>query len=217
MSIAFDAKSFHPISFQGNFSWNHTPVGSPRGVLVLLVQNVGTSGSTNDEIVSVKYGGVDLIEVSPSPFVHSIGENDAVIHAFFLGENIPSGVRQVVVTVSSPAFSFKRAVAITFTAENDTSVDAADILDAENVDDPSVTLTTSVETAVVGVLLSGHSSVIVVAPGSGFTELLEHDFGSQVASFQRGSSNFSAGSVEIKWQTVGNEDAGIFAVAVREN
>jgi len=217
MSIAFDAKSVSPIAFQGNIQWNHTPVGTPRGVLVLIVQNIATSGSSGDEVLGVTYGGVALSEVSSSPFIHAHQFDGAVLHAFFLGAGIPSGVQQVVVTRNNPVYSFKRAVVLTYTADNDTSLEAVGTLSAADLDDPSITLTTSVETVLAGLLLSGHPTAIAVAPGSGFVDVNEYDFGSQVASFIRGSSNFASGSLVVDWVSAGADVVTAFAVAIREN
>lgn len=216
--IAFDSKSVIPVAFQGNIQWNHTPVGTPRGVLVLIAQNVATSGSNNDEVASVTYGGINVPDVSSSPFSHVHSFDGAVLHAFYLGSGIPSGVQQVKINAQQPVYSFKRAVVIVYTAESDTSVEAVGTLSDANLDDPSITLSTSVETTLAGVLLSGHPTGIGVTPGSGFTQLEpnEYDFGSQVVSFIRSSANAAAGSPVVNWDTLGADVVTAFVVALRE-
>ena len=148
MTIAFDAVT--QISAAGDWTQAHTPVGTPRGVIVLMVQNTAT-----DFVTSVTYGGVAMSEIAGSPLLAVSGDEDMALYGYFLGASIPTGVQDVINdTTSTPARS---TVIVTVTAAADTEIDAVQTQDAVEAD-PSVDLATtaSTNTFVVAALGSGH-------------------------------------------------------------
>lgn len=194
----------------GNLTWEHTPVTQmPRGILVQIVQNATAA----DQVTKVTYGGVEMEEVPLSPELHTEGAEDGAEYAYFLGRGIPSGTQEVVVTVSGAAS--KRAVCISVDAIGDTRVEDTSILDSSGTANPQVELSTGVgvETLVYAALHTGQDTVGGVAAGTGYTEIQEHDFGSQVASWIRRTSNGKGGAITASW-TATSEEAGVLGVAV---
>ena len=206
-SLAFDATS-NVAAGTGNLSWTHTPVGTPRGVLVLIVQN----SQTSDQVSSVTYGGVTMTRVSSN--FHTNGTEDGVLYAYFLGVGVPTGAQTVTVTVSSTAS--KRAVAVSVTADSDTGVEKVGSLDSAGTADPSASVTPTREAIVVGALHSGQDdpSSITIADSAVFTEILEHDFGNQTASWQYTPTKRSAGAQTTAGWLAASEEAGVLVCAI---
>jgi hypothetical protein len=179
MSIAFDASSFIAHSTV-DLSWTHTPVGTPRGIIVQVIEtfNVGA-----DNVTSVTYGGVTMTRITGATVIQASGFDMGAIYTYFLGSNIPTGAQTVYVTVASG--SSKTATAYSVTADADTAVDCTATLDSSDITDPSVTLTALHECFVVGALHSGQNDAPSVTPGANYTEVYEDDFSISVGSFVR--------------------------------
>jgi hypothetical protein len=100
MAVALDATSAGA-GGTGNFNWTHTPVGTPKGVWVVIPQDTGQT----DEVTAVTYGGVAMERViagSPTNpiFRDGVGGDDGGIYEYFLGSGIPTGAQTVAVTVN---------------------------------------------------------------------------------------------------------------------
>lgn len=124
MAVAYDAGS-RPASTSASvssFSWTHTPVGTPRGVLVFVYNMDNASG----DVTSVTYGGVTVPAVSGGVASDSAGEPGRT-SAFFLSSGIPTGAQTVVVNRNNNA-NVMDAVAITVTAGGNTAVHEAGIV-----------------------------------------------------------------------------------------
>ena len=207
--VAFDA--FSIASSTTNISYTHTPVGTPRGVLVMCI---GTAADT-DEFTSATYGGTSMSEVSGSPNVLTgTGHEGGDITVFFLGSSVPTGAQTVAVTVSGTGV--KTCAAVSLTASTDTEVvDSDGTINSVVLDNPSVTLSlgSRVSFAVVAVF-SGLNNLTNITPLTGWTGRFEEDFGSDVAGWYTyntiGSTDVTAG-----WTQAGN-DALMIAVAVSE-
>lgn len=205
MAVAFDAVS-NVAAGTGNLSWTHTPVGTPRGVKVDIVENGGTNG-----VSSVTYGGVamELVAVNAK----TSGEAGTVI-TYFLGSGIPTGAQTVAVTVNDAVS--KRAIAITVTASTNTCWVSTDIsVGSDSVANPSSTLNLLGKTCFVS--LAGHSgqgAVTGTTPTTGWTSRLEHDFGAQVACWYT-YNTIAATNVACGW-TQTADDAVMVAVAITE-
>src|SRR3990167_4544585 len=116
MTVAYDATSATTAAGTGALTWSHTPAGTPKGILVFIAQDA--SGGA-DQVTGVTYGGSAMTEVTGSPVLHSSGEPGAA-YAYFLGSSVPTGVHQVVVSVSGAAS--KRGAAISLTAIGNTQI-----------------------------------------------------------------------------------------------
>jgi hypothetical protein len=209
-TIAFDAAS-NPTAGTGNLSWTHTPVGVPKGVLVLIQQEVTAA----DQVSGVTYGGVAMTEVALSPLILATSTEPGVLYGYFLGSSIPTGAQTVVVTVTGSAE--KHAACYSVTAGGDTAIDDTSVLDGAAVTDPSVTLQTTAgrTTFIAAALFSGQNAITSVTPGTDYTDVLEYDFGNQSGSWVRRTANGTGGNITVSW-TAASEDAGALAVAIRE-
>lgn len=194
----------------GNLSWTHTPVGTPRGVIVWCGYI-----STAHQIDSITYGGDAMTEVELSPLV-KLNNESASVHAYFLGTSIPTGAQTVSVTVND--ITFKRCSSWTVTAGDDTSVNTVDTLTSDSLDDPSSTLVTSdgVETFVTTALMTGFDAVGSVSPIAGYTVTLNSDQGTMVFNLARKSTNPTGGNVTYGWTSTSAEDVIMMGVAIRE-
>lgn len=145
MAVAFDAASESHAGTTGSvsvasFNWTHTPVGTPKGVLVYTF--VGP-GSSSDLATAVDYGGTNVPAVSGGRAVDTAGE-PGDCKAWFLGSSVPTGAQTVTVTRTNNAATVY-AIAFTVTAAGDTEVYTAGIvleqtdgtLAEESVDDGS--------------------------------------------------------------------------------
>lgn len=209
----FDASSNPGSETTLDISWTHTPVGVPRGVIVQIVQNVGTT----DEVTGVTYGGVAMARVAAGTVFHTTGAEDGAVYTYFLGSSIPTGARTVLVSVDGTG-SDKTAACCTVTAPGNTEAGPAGTLDSGGVANPSVTISTpaDIEFFVVGAILSGVNAISGIAPSASYTEIYEQNIGAnQVASFIRRTSNSQSASVVVDW-VAASDEAGVGAATVRD-
>ncbi len=205
---AFDASSALGAFPIGNFSWNHTPVGAPRGIIVFTV-TVGAA----DQIASVTYGGMAMEECPGSPNEKPTPEAGSV-SCWFLGSNVPAGVQSISVTVNGT--QLKTGFAISYSAAADMAVAATnEAINSDSSANPSSTIALGAATSAVAIgFFSGHNVPTSYAPFPGWTDRGEQDMGSQGSGSYTydtvGSSNVTAG-----W-TQAAEDAVSFVVAVKE-
>lgn len=210
-TLAFDAVSAGAVQ-KPTVSWTHTPVGTPRAVIVLIAQD-GASGA--DEVTSVTYGGVTMSEVSGSPNSLATGENGAM-YCYFLGSSIPTGAQTVTVNVTGTGGT-KWPVAITLTGAADTVVQSSDgTIHSTSLANPSVTLTSGGNSVFAAIgFFGGQNAPTSNTPLSGWTDRGENDFGTTtggVYTFDTvGTSNVTAG------YTAAAEDAVMMAVAIAES
>lgn len=180
-AVAFDVGSESHTGISGSiseasFSWTHTPSGTPRGVLVFVMNN----GSASDLVSQVTYGGTALTEVAEGVAVDSAGEIGRV-STFFLGTGISAGAQTVAVTRTNNTVEMY-AVAMTVTAAANTSATGYMLLQEDgtlaeqSVDDGSPG-TNSMRFAG---LFTGHNQVTTdVSVGANSTAIHDIDFGGQ--------------------------------------
>jgi hypothetical protein len=108
--IAFDAYSENAIATGGNFNFTHTPVGTPKGVYVI----VNDGFDNTDRVTSVTYGGGAMNEHASSPFNDGAGEAGTV-HLYYLHSGIPSGAQTVQVNQTGGAASHAACITVTKT------------------------------------------------------------------------------------------------------
>lgn len=210
MAVAFDAFSENGSNSTADpISWTHTPVGTPRGVLVFVNQN---STGLND-LDGVTYGGVAMSAVSSSPLFGSGGE-PATIYGFFLGSGIPTGAQTVSVDVNSVTAA-KRASCFTLTASANTEVVSVATINTDPGTNPSTTVSLSGRTCFVAAGIgSGQGAVADLTPLANWTSRVEPDFGSRTGAVYSydviGSSDVTAGWTQTA------EDAYMLAVAISE-
>ena len=118
MAVAFDAASESHTGTAGSvseasFTWNHTPVGTPKGVTVFTFVNANA-----DNAESVTYGGVSLTAVTGGRATDTATE-PGDCKAWHLGASIPTGVQAVVVNRTNNANEMY-AISITVTGASNT-------------------------------------------------------------------------------------------------
>ena len=192
-------------------SYTHTPVGTPRGVIALVIQAV------NDEIQvtdgDITYGGVNV------PLVHheqrGSGEQ-SLVSLFFLGSGIPTGAQTVNVTFSTDLNINTRVRTYTVTGTGDTEVVDFDVVNAITAD-PSVTLDnpSGRECAVFAGLASGQDATTGHSEGPDYTSDGAFDPGLGTGRHEHRTSSSTATSIVADFiQT--SDDACMIAVAVAE-
>lgn len=217
MAVTFDATSEShtgttPSTSESSFSWTHTPVGTPAGVLVFAFSQTATHICT-----AVTYGGVSMAAVSGGAAVDTAGETGAC-KAWFLDSGIPTGAQTVTVTRNNTADE-AYAIAITVTAAGSTAVYTSGIvllqedqtLAEQSVNDGSPG-TNSVRFAG---LCSGGVSPSAVA-GASSTLLNELVFGSTYYFGAVRETTAGQGSRSVGFTRTGADDVAAVHLAVYE-
>lgn len=208
-AVAYDAVSHDGAAAAGDtgssFNWTHTPSGTPRGVLVYVVQ--GTTAT--DEVTSVTYGSLTLTRVGVA--CDTLTEPGCV-YAYFGGYSVPTGAQTV--TVNSSGASGKHASAITYTADTDTRVTNLTTL-VENLTNPSKSLALFSKTSHVSLgLYSGGGAVTNITPSTNWTSRYEDDFGAFLGGFYTydivGSTDVTTGFTQAV------DDLAMLAVGISE-
>lgn len=207
-AVAYDAYSAGTPG-TGNQSWTHTPVGTPRAVVVYVI--CALAGV--DEVSGVTYGGVAMAEVSGSPVV-KVAAEAMTVHAFFLGANIPTGAQTVTITMSATT-TYKGGHAYTLTGAADTEIIATQTISSNSVANPSATLSLvgrSAWAALGGV--SGQDAATGTTPFANWTGRYEAAGGAQTGLTYT-YDTVSTADVSAGW-TQTADDAVMVAVAVGE-
>ena len=206
-AVAFDAFT-SSTGGTGDYSYSHTPVGTPRGAIVHVIVNGLAVG-----ITGVTYGGTSMTEVAESPATNSTGELGST-HTFFLGTSVPAGMQTVAVDATLGT-EVSVSGCVTLTADQDTSVVDTGVVISNNQVDPSVTL--SLGGVSCFAMIGAWSGIgnLTMAPLTGWTDRFEHDFGNQnglIYTYDTvGTSDVTAG------YTAGGDDVALHAIAIREN
>jgi hypothetical protein len=206
VAIAFDAVSNCTTEAIAP-SWTHTPVGTPRGVLVYI----DTEFLSTDVVSGDTYGGVAMTEVSGSPLLKATGEI-AGTYCYFLGASIPTGAQTVAVT-NTTQNAWARCVTVTGAA--DIEVVDTTTVSADSGADPSGTLSLGGRTcyAVMGGM-SGIGDPANITPVTGWTSRDEYDFGAFLAFMYTKDATDTA---DITFSlTMGTDDINMIGVAISE-
>lgn len=204
MTVAFDA-----FTNGGAGGFTHTPVGTPRGILVLIRMQNAT-----DVVTGVTYGGVTVNEVNLSPLIAS-GSEGGTCYGYHLGTGIPTGAQTCTITVSAGT---ARGTCFSLTASADTEVVNTDTIDviAAPIGGVTDTLALSGRTCFVAqAIWSATGGVVDLTPLSGWTGRQETDEGSETNACY---SYDTIGSSDVTFGFTGGtvSDAAVLAVAVSE-
>jgi hypothetical protein len=136
MTVAYDTVTESHGGTSGNtssasFNWTHTPVGTPRGVLVFVFSGNG-SGATSGECTGVTYGGVSMSAVSGGTASDTATE-PGTVQSYFLGASIPTGNQTVVVSRNNNAMQvYACCITLTSSGSYDTQLVGTPVLLQEN-------------------------------------------------------------------------------------
>jgi hypothetical protein len=187
MAVDHDAVSESHTGTTGNtssasFQWTHTPVGTPRGVLVYVVSSLGSTTGTNGEATSVTYGGVNCPAVSGG-LAKDAATEIGVVQTFFLGSGIPTGAQTIVVNRNNNTMQCY-AMAATVTAAADTVIAGTPVLLQDNGTFTQQNVDSGASQAVryCG-YYSGNAAPLTA--GANTTALVSIDFGAYVAGMGR--------------------------------
>ena len=208
MAVAHDAATETTSTFGASpdpFTFSHTPVGTPKGVIVFIAHSADV-----DTIVGVSYGGVAMSRVLRAS--DAAGEPGSC-YAYFLGSGIPTGAQTVSIDHNGGA-NAKYAQCITITAASNTAVQASGKIDGDTAD-PQIALNSGSATAIrYACTYSGLPNITDLTSIGGFTDVHSWDQGASVRVSQRETTP-SSGSTTCGW-TAANDDVAMVALAVIE-
>lgn len=208
---AITASTEQPTSIP--FDFTHTPVNTPRGVIVMCtVYEYGASGRM---VQGVSYGGVPMTRINHA---EDVTTEFCMSEIWFLGSGIPTGAQTVHVVPGGASLGTTIvAVAATITATTDTEIVASGIVQ-DNVADPGVTLDSGSSLAIrYAVLTSGNRATAptvfagqTAGPGAQFAINVDTD--RWATTYQ---TSAASGVFRIGW-TLTTDDVAMCAVAIRE-
>lgn len=209
MAVAFDAFTANA-NQTGDHNFTHTPVGTPKAVIVWVVEQTTTA----DHIAGITYGGVSMTEVSGSPNILSTGETGAV-YCYFLGSSIPTGAQSVSVDTTATSNYITYCVTLTAATSATQVKDSDGTINSTSQANPSITLSLGGLTSFAGLALhSGQQAVTGITPLTSWTSRSETDRGAQQAACYT-FNTIGTADVTAGW-TQTAEDACAVCVAVTE-
>lgn len=209
MAVLFDSESFKDLASSGG-TWTHTPVGTPRGIAVLIA-----SDTITDTITSVAYGGSTLARVAA--ISGGAGSEPGIAYLYFRGTIVPaSGTVNVVATGGTIT-----GWAVTMTANQAWTESAGTAtMSSTSLANPSGTIpSTSGDSGLaVGVCFTGQNAPASTTPNPGYTALTGsasggRDFGNQSAVAAQGGAY--GANVSMGWVQTADDVAAIVAL-IRE-
>lgn len=205
MTVAHDAGSELEFSTADPATWTHTPVGTPRGVVVWI----GHGGDT-DRIAGVTYGGVTMARIETA---HDTAGEESWGFVYFLGSSIPTGAQTVSIDTDASA-PLKFAACATMTAAADTEVVVTGKLETDQAN-PQIAIDTGATSSLryfgITTGLNAPSGLTLIA---GMTAIHNADLGSIASAFAH-QTTAATGSVTVGW-TAASDDVAMIAVGVQE-
>lgn len=206
MAVAFDAQTMGPtFTTTSPNTFLHTPVGTPRGVVVCVTLSVAA-----DTVSAVTYGGVAMSQILN---ISDAGGEGGRAYVFFLGASVPTGAQTVSIAHSGGAFN-KAGSAVTATAAADTEIGDSDSQSGP-IDDPSITLTTTPVSLRVGAIHTGLNALADFTETAGFTNIGGYSNNFRSAKHSRETTPAS-GAVNYGFTTPNASDLDLVGVAVQE-
>ena len=187
---------------------NHTPSGTPRGVVVLIA---GGAYSV-DEVTGVTYGGQAM---SRAAFDADVATELGVAWVYFLGTGVPTGAQDAVVSLDQGGNQSEKVVSVvTLTGDADLTVADSDSI-ADDQADPSLTLSAGSDTGIaLACAYTGHD---VPATGltvlSGVTSMGTHDWGAYGGAWVRQTTP-ATGDFTIGWTALSDDVAMVGIMVV---
>lgn len=216
MAVAYDAYSNKGEFTAGGGSpatWTHTPVGTPRGIIV-FAQQIGTSSDFINGTVS--YGGVALTRVPTNGFAQDTAAETASIYAYFLGASIPTGAQTVSISHDTGIFGTKHAICVSVTASADTTVVVSGKLENDAAN-PTVTLDSGGTTALkLFNLYSGKDAIANITNTAGMTRILAEKYSADVVCRVYGYRTTPGSGSETVVQTATSDDVAMIGLAISE-
>lgn len=184
-------------------TWTHTPVGSPRGILVAVIH--GTT--VTDHVTAITYGGTPMARMVRAT---DTATEPGAAEWWFLGTP-PTGPQTVSATCGSTTDDIQ-FVSLSFTGPGNTEVLDTDSLE-QNVADPQRTLQVGGREAIaVCAIYSGRPNTTDLTPLAGMTSVLAVDAGAFVFRVDRQTA--SSTSDPTIGYTAGSDDTAFVAISI---
>lgn len=180
--------------FTDDVSWTHTPIGTPKGVVVIIVQS-GSSSFQLNALNPVLYGSVELTLIE---FQGNDNLEAGAAYVYFLGAGIPTGPQTVEIDLTGAGSSPKAAYCYSIATDSgDTEVVESGVSNANA--NPEITLPTvgGFTGMAYGGCFSRFGTVGNLDPGAGYTEAGDVDFGANVGGSIYGAK--SGANVLVNW------------------
>jgi hypothetical protein len=163
-------------------------------------------------INSVTYGGVEMERIVANLF--TFGATSVMGYAYWLNKNIPAGAQTI--AVDTTATILRQASAVTVTGGTNAEVDALALTQsgASPSANPSTVITTFKPTLIFGSLLSDLDDGSTISAGIGYTQLGEHDIGTETVNVERTALQTTPLAYNVSWNAASGH-WGIMAVAIR--
>jgi hypothetical protein len=213
VAVAHDASTRFPAGADtvvdtttGDRTFTHTPVGTPKGIIVALMVGANVQGVTG-----VLYGGVSMTLTATAIDTDEAGR----VTMWTLTDLIvPTGAQTV--TLQGCTADSKVAGCSTVTAATTgTRVNTTGIVNTTTSSNPVATLTTTVETMMFGAVHGGAAAPTSYAPPANFANLVNADFGAKSAAYQRRAA-VAAGSPTFNYTFATSDDWCMAVVAIQE-
>lgn len=198
-----------------SFSWTHNPVGTPKGILVFVVNLDSASGITT----SVTWGGVPLTMSTNGVAADTAGEVGRCA-AWFLGDAaaIAGRADNTVVVNRTNNANVMYAVSITVTATGDTEIYEPGVVLLQEDGTLAVQSVTDGGSATASMRYAGGMTGLQTVPttaGTGSTFLFGIDIGAQGAIACR-ETTAGTGARNVGFSSGTSDDRAIVHLAVRE-
>lgn len=205
MAVAFDAQTYSSQAGASPYTFSHTPVGTPRAVVV------GVVFVTDAENVSgaVTYGGVTM---TPDQNQVSGGGESGRSALFFLGASIPTGMQTV--SIPHTGSNATQMFVVTMTAAADTEIGDSDF-DTGAQQNASIVLTTAATSLRVGTIYTALDGLGGLAPLTGMTLIGQFSSGFRTDMAHRQTTP-SSGGFTFGYTTNISTDIALVGVAVQE-
>jgi hypothetical protein len=214
MAVAFDAAfESHTgttgSTSQASFNWNHTPVGTPKGVLVFTFVNANA-----DNALSVTYGSASLTRVPNGRALATSAEPGDCV-AWFVGSSIPTGLQVVTVNRTNNA-NVMYAVSVTVTAATDTEACIPVLLQGGSTQAPAEQTVTDFTPGANSVRFAGcnYGGSGVPVTGANSTAMQSIDFGVRTIGTVRETTAGQGG--RLVGFTDASDDVAAVHLAIRE-
>jgi len=205
MTVAFDAATTNESALDPH-DFTHTPVGTPRGVILLGTSNGIGAG---DFIVGITYGGVSMSRIK---YAASASAEPGQSWIYFLGASIPTGAQTV--SIDKNSASTLQAVSVTLTAGADTEIVDSDSTVTEAAD-PQLTLQLSGRSSMAFACIhSGANAPTDLTAIADQTALATRDWGTKSSVYTRTTTAQTADDT-IGWTAL-IDDVSMSAAAIAE-
>jgi len=213
MTVAHDAhtKSATWTTTPDPFTFDHTPSGTPRGVIVEITVNADAGADKIDGVVS--YGSVAMARVATGFASDTAGEPGSA-YIYYLGSGIPTGIQPVSINYNPSPGGTKQAVCITVTAAADTTEATSNKISGDAAN-PQIALDSGADSALrYFVINSGLPNVTDLTLVASMSTVDSTDHGARVTRFDR-QTTAASGSVTVGY-TSASDDVAMIAIALKE-